>query len=103
MLAMTGLHLNSAKDDRGLPVVGRLVWALLVVLVAGGLARADFQFQDWRFDRDQPGQPPSGFTPRSAYGDSGRWGVQADPQSSSPPDGPAPLSSDPAGHGGPAL
>src|SRR2546427_11850377 len=100
MLAMTGLHLNSAKDDRGLPVVRRLVWALLVVLVAGGLARADFQFQDWRVDRGQPGQPPSGFTPGPAHGDSGRWGVKADPQSSSPPHGLAHSSSDPAGAGG---
>src|SRR3989442_4965693 len=94
MLAMTGLHLNSAKDDRGLPVVGRLVWALLVVLVAGGLARADFQFQDWSFDRDQPGQLPSRFAPDSATVDSGRWEVKADPLSSSPTDVLAHVSSD---------
>src|SRR5437870_5933735 len=79
------------------PVVGRLVWALLVVLVAGGLARADFQFQDWSFDRDQPGQSPSGFTPGSAHGDSGRWEVRADPLSSSPPNVLAHISSDQAG------
>ncbi len=97
MLAMTGLHLNSAKDDRGLPVVRRLVWALLVVLVAGGLARADFQFQDWSFDRDQPGQLPFGFAPGSASVDSGRWEVKADPQSPSTPNVLAHISSDQAG------
>src|SRR2546428_3141313 len=103
MLAMTGLRQNSSKKDSELPVLIRIVGALLVVLVAGGLARADFQFQDWRFDRDQPGQPPSGFTPGSAHGDSGRWEVNADPQSSSPPNVLAHISSDQAGEGGQVL
>src|SRR5256712_13631563 len=101
MLAMTGLRQNSSKKDSELPVLIRIVGALLVVLVAGGLARADFQFQDWRIDRDQPGQPPSGFTPGSAHADSGRWEVKADPQSPSPPNVLADISSDHAGQGGP--
>src|SRR5437773_5526625 len=103
MLAMTGLHLNSAKDDRGLPVVIRLVWSLLVVLVAGGLARADFQFQDWWFDHDQPGQAPSGFVPSSGKGDSGQWEVKADPRSSSPPNVLAHISSNQAAKGAQVL
>ena len=103
MLAMTGLRQNSSKKDSELPVLIRIVGALLVVLVAGGLARADFQFQDWRFDRDPPGQPPSGFTPGSAHGDSGRWEVKADPQSSSPPNVLAHISSDQAGKGAQVL
>lgn len=80
-------------------VVRRLVWALLVVLVAGGLARADFQFQDWWFDRDQPGQLPSGFAPGSTNGEAGRWEVKADLQSSSPPNVLAHISSGQAGKG----
>ncbi len=68
-----------------------------MVLVVGGLARADFQFQDWWFDRDQPGQPPSGFAPDSANGDVGRWEVKADPQSASPPNVLTHISSDQAG------
>jgi len=103
MLAMTGLRQNSSKNDSEMPVLIRIVGALLVVLVAGGLARADFQFQDWRFDRDQPGLPPSGFTPGSAHGDSGRWEVKADPQSSSPPNVLAHISSDHAGKGAQVL
>ena len=99
MLAMTGLRQNSSKNDSDLPVLIRMVGALLVVLVAGGLARADFQFQDWWFDRDQPGQSPSGFTPGSAQVDSGRWEVRADPQSPSPPNVLAHISSDQAGKG----
>jgi hypothetical protein len=75
-------------------VMMRMVSALLAVLVAGSLARADFQFQDWWFDRDQPGQPPSGFAPGSAKGESGRWEVKADPQSSSPPNVLAHVASD---------
>src|SRR5256712_9585496 len=97
MLAMTGLRQNSSKKDSELPVLIRIVGALLVVLVAGGLARADFQFQDWRFDRHQPSQPPSGFTPGPRHGDSRRWEVKADPQPSSPPNRPAPISPDQAG------
>src|SRR5437899_8743036 len=103
MLAMTGLRQNSSKKDSVLPVLIRIVGALLVVLVAGGLARADFQFQDWRFDRDQPGQPPSGFTPGSAHGDAGRLEVKQDPQSSSPPNVLAHISSDQAGKGAQVL
>ena len=75
----------------------RMIGALLAVLVAGGLARADFQFQDWWFDRDQPGQLPSGFAPGSANVDSGRWEVKADPQSPSPPNVLAHISSNQAG------
>src|SRR5207245_10665113 len=97
MIAITGLRQNSSKKDSELPVLIRIVGALLVVLVGGGLARADFQFQDWWFDRDQPGQSPSGFTPGSAHGDSGRWEVKADPQSPSPPNVLAHISSDQAG------
>src|SRR5881628_1640298 len=85
MLAMTGFLLNSAKYDRELSVMMRVIGALLAVLVAGGLARADFQFQDWWFDRDQPGQLPSGFALGSSNVGSGRWEVKADPLSSSPP------------------
>src|SRR2546427_10116842 len=75
----------------------RVIGALLAVLVAGGLARADFQFQDWWFDRDQPGQLPSGFTLGSSNVGSGRWEVKADPLSSSPPNVLAHISSDQAG------
>ena len=75
----------------------RIIGAVLVMLVAGGLARADFQFQDWWFDRDQPGQLPSGFAPGSANVDSGRWEVRADPQSPSPPNVLAHISSNQAG------
>ncbi len=75
----------------------RVIGALLAVLVAGGLARADFQFQDWWFDRDQPGQLPSGFALGSANVDSGRWEVKADPQSPSPPNVLAHISSNHAG------
>ncbi len=78
-------------------VVLRVVGVWLVVLMAGGLARADFQFQDWWFDRDQPGQTPSGFAPGSANGDSGRWEVRADPQSSSQPNVLARIPSEQAG------
>src|SRR6266704_3021410 len=77
MLAMTGFLLNSAKYDRELSVMMRVIGALLAVLVAGGLARADFQFQDWWFDRDQPGQLPSGFVLGSSNVGSGRWKVEA--------------------------
>src|SRR3989441_7422624 len=101
MLAMTGLRQNSSKKDSELPVLIRIVGALLVVLVAGGLARADFQFQDWRLARAPPRQPPSGFTPRSAHRDSGRWGVKADPPSSSPPNVLAHISSDQPRQGAP--
>jgi len=75
----------------------RVIGALLAVLVAGGLARADFQFQDWWFDRDQPGQLPSGFALGSSDVGSGRWEVKADPLSSSPPNVLAHISSDQAG------
>ena len=75
----------------------RIIGAVLVMLVAGGLARADFQFQDWWFDHDQPGQLPSGFAPGSANVDSGRWEVRADPQSPSPPNVLAHISSNQAG------
>lgn len=75
----------------------RVIGALLAVLVAGGLARADFQFQDWWFDRDQPGQLPSGFALGSSNVGSGRWEVKADPLSSSPPNVLAHISSDQAG------
>src|SRR2546426_12423823 len=75
----------------------RAIGALLAVLVAGGLARADFQFQDWWFDRDQPGQLPSGFALGSSNVGSGRWEVKADPLSSSPPNVLAHISSDQAG------
>jgi hypothetical protein len=78
-------------------VMMRVIGALLAVLVAGGLARADFQFQDWWFDRDQPGQLPSGFAPGSSNVGSGRWEVKADPLSSSPPNVLAHISSDQAG------
>lgn len=96
MLAMTGF-LISAKYDRELSVMMRMVGALLAVLVAGGLARADFQFQDWWFDQDQPGRLPSGFAPGSANVDFGRWEVKADPQSSSTPNVLAHISSNQAG------
>src|SRR6266540_4109236 len=75
----------------------QMIGALLAVLVAGGLARADFQFQDWWFDRDQPGQLPSGFVLGSSNVGSGRWEVKADPLSSSPPNVLAHISSDQAG------
>src|SRR3989441_12602136 len=75
----------------------RVIGALLAVLVAGGLARADFQFQDWWFDRDQPGQLPSGFALGSSHVGSGGWGVKADPPSSSPPKVLGHISSDQAG------
>ena len=78
-------------------MVIRILGALLAVLVAGGPAGADFQFQDWWFDRDQPDQPPSGFAPSSADGGVGRWEVKADPQASSPPNVLAHISSDQAG------
>jgi len=97
MLAMTGFLLNSAKYDRELSVMMRVIGALLAVLVAGGLARADFQFQDWWFDRDQPGQLPSGFAPGSSNVGSGRWEVKADPLSASPPNVLAHISSDQEG------
>src|SRR2546430_16452857 len=71
----------------GLPVVLRLVGAAIAVLVAGDLARADFQFQDWWFDRDQAGHPPSGLVPGSVNLDSGRWAVKADPHSPASPNG----------------
>jgi len=99
MLAMTGLPQNSSENDRELPVLIRIVGTLLAVLVVGGLASADFQFQDWWFDRDQPGQPPSGFAPGSANGDAGRWEVKADPQSSSPPNVLTHIPSDRTGKG----
>src|SRR5437870_2074168 len=81
----------------------RAIGALLAVLVAGGLARADFQFQDWWFDRDQPGQLPSGFALGSSNVGSGRWEVKADPLSSSPPNVLAHISSDQAGKGDQVL
>src|SRR2546426_2656272 len=76
----------------------RAIGALLAVLVAGGLARADFQFQDWWFDRDQPGQLPSGFALGSSNVGSGRWEVKAGPLSSAPPKVVGHISS---GQGGP--
>src|SRR5438132_13164723 len=75
----------------------RMIGALLAVLVAGGRARAHFQFEGSWFDRDQPGQLPSGFAPGSANADSGRWEVKADPQSPSPPNVLAHISSNQAG------
>src|SRR2546422_9946946 len=81
----------------------RVIVALLAVLVAGGLARADFQFQDWWFDRDQPGQLPSGFALGSSNVGSGRWEVKADPLSSSPPNVLTHISSDHAGLFPPGL
>src|SRR5438093_13268195 len=97
MLAMTGFLLNSAKYDRELSVMMRVIGALLAVLVAGALARADSQFQDWWFDRDRPGQLPSGFAPGSSNVGSGRGVVQADPLSAGPPHVLAHIPSDQAG------
>src|SRR3989442_683475 len=75
----------------------RVIGALLAVLVAGGLARAYFQFPYWGFGRDQPGQLPSGFALGPSNVGSGRWEVKADPLSSSPPNVLAHISSDQAG------
>src|SRR5205809_7654874 len=93
MLAMTGFLLNSAKYDRELSVMMRVIGALLAVLVAGGLARSDLQFQDWWFDREQPGPRPSGFAPGSSNVGSGRWAVKGGPLTASPPKRPARISS----------
>src|SRR3989442_6083709 len=81
----------------------RVIGALLAVLVAGGLARADFQFQDWWFDRDQPGQLPSGFALGSSQVGFGRWAGNEDPLSAFPPNVLAHISSDQAGPFPPGL
>src|SRR6266496_3623657 len=57
----------------------------LVALVWGNPAWADFKILEWSFDKDAPGNPPSGFASGSTNGSSGRWEVTADAQSSSPP------------------
>jgi len=57
----------------------------LVALVWGNSAWADFKILEWSFDKDAPGNPPSGFAVGKANGATGRWEVRAEPQSSSPP------------------
>jgi len=57
----------------------------MMVCAAGSPAWADFKIQDWSFDKDAPGSPPSGFAAGSANGASGRWEVAADAQAMSLP------------------
>ncbi len=63
----------------------RMFVAVLAVLLVGDPAWADFKIQEWSFDKDTPGNPPSGFAVGKANGSAGRWEVRADPQSSSSP------------------
>jgi hypothetical protein len=63
----------------------RILAVVLVALVWGNPAWADFKILEWSFDKDAPGRPPSGFAAGSTNGSSGRWEVTADAQSSSPP------------------
>ena len=63
----------------------RMLAVVLGALVWGNPAWAEFKIQAWSFDKDTPGNPPSGFAAGNTNGASGRWEVKADPQSSSPP------------------
>lgn len=63
----------------------RRVAAVLMALALGGPAWADFKIQEWSFDKDTPGNPPSGFAVGNANGASGRWEVAADAKAISLP------------------
>ncbi|HEX9284114.1 MAG TPA: hypothetical protein VF879_00460 [Nitrospirales bacterium] len=58
----------------------------LAVLVVGGPAwAADVRMQDWTFDKDTPGNPPSGFVIGKTNGRDGRWEVTTDTKAISAP------------------
>ncbi len=63
----------------------RMFAVALMALAWGSPAWADFKILEWAFDKDAPGNPPSGFAVGKANGTAGRWEVRAEPQSSSPP------------------
>jgi hypothetical protein len=63
----------------------RMFAVALVALVWGNPAWADFKIQEWSFDKDAPGNLPSGFAAGGTNGSSGSWEVTVDAQSSSPP------------------
>ena len=64
----------------------RISAAVLAVLVLAGPAwAADVRFQDWTFDKDSPGKPPSGFVIGKTNGEEGRWEVATDAKAVSAP------------------
>lgn len=63
----------------------RIAAAALVAVLMGAPAWADFTILSWNFDKDAPGNPPSGFAVGVTDGALGRWEITADAQSSSSP------------------
>jgi hypothetical protein len=63
----------------------RIATAALVAALMGAPAWADFTILSWNFDKEAPGNPPSGFVVGVTDGASGRWEITADAQSSSSP------------------
>lgn len=63
----------------------RMLAVALMALVWGNPAWADFKIQEWSFDKDAPGNPPSGFIIGGTNGESGRWEVAADTKAISAP------------------
>ena len=58
---------------------GLVALGLITAAVAG-----DIKIQEWKFDKDTPGQVPSGFTPGKLHSEGGRWEVAADAKAPSP-------------------
>src|SRR5207247_8677240 len=54
-------------------------------LVCGGPAWADFTILEWSFDKDEPGNPPTGFVIGKTDGEAGRWEVASDAKAVSRP------------------
>jgi len=59
--------------------------AAMMMFAMGNPAWADFKIQDWSFDKDASGNPPTGFAVGNANGASGRWEVAADAKAMSLP------------------
>jgi hypothetical protein len=59
---------------------GLVVLGLITAAIAG-----DIKIQEWKFDKDAPGEVPSGFTPGKLNSVGGRWEVVADAKAPSSP------------------
>jgi hypothetical protein len=66
-----------------------VIRSLCGVLVAVGFiavaVAGEIKIQEWKFDKDAPGQVPSGFTPGKLKNEAGRWAVAADAKAPSLP------------------
>jgi len=66
-------------------VLRRICIVALVALVCGSPAWADFTILEWSFDKDAPGNPPTGFVIGKTDGEAGRWEVASDAKAVSRP------------------